>query len=73
MKNDEERKEWHKKKKIDEYDKRKIYVEDCKKKGLVYQTAFELMFGNYENKTSKARVFYTARQNSATLNGKKMY
>ena len=70
----EERREWHKNHRVDEYTKRKNYIEYCIKNKIVYKSNYELVTGKEfrDKQNRKADVLKLPRHNGGNINGKKM-
>jgi|14_taG_2_1085336.scaffolds.fasta_scaffold03352_5 hypothetical protein len=70
----EERREWHKNHREDEYTKKQKHIEYCKKNKLVYKNNFELVMGECfkEHYYKKADVLKMPRHNGGQLNGNKI-
>jgi len=70
----EERREWHKNNREDEYTKRLKHIVYCQNNKLVYKNNYELVMGESfkEHYYKKADVLKMPRHNGGHLNGKKI-
>tara|TARA_R110000787_G_scaffold184562_1_gene296465 strand:- start:424 stop:645 length:222 start_codon:yes stop_codon:yes gene_type:complete len=72
--NVEERRKWHVNHRRGITEKDEQFIKHCIENKFVYQTAYELMFGNfYEKKITNKKINVLPRTTGGTKNGKAIF